>query len=316
MRRAIALLLVLAFAAWTLYTSVTQVQPYQRGVIRRFGKVLQEKPQPGLHIGLPWGMDRVDLAPVNKARILYVGFQNSGEAGDESTPAGQMLTGDHNLVNVQAVLNFNVRDVEDDIVRYVLNQDAIDAFVSRAAESLMAEWIAAQSINHIIQQGRIELPRFLQERLQDRIDAYGLGVEVSSISIPILDPPDEVRDAFDRVAQAKNTRETLIVQAKQFAKQRESQAEAKAYDLHLEAHAYASVQHTEAETEAAKFLRRLDQYRELSRANPDYINALWLDEITRGFSRMKAEGRIELLDHYLSKDGLSILQIPLGPRKK
>ena len=163
-------LIGLAFAIGTVYTSVTQVQSHERAVIRRFGRILEHKPQQGLHIGLPWGIDRVDLAPVGRVRSIKVGFVDNEEKDDEVIPSGQMLTGDHNLVNVQASINFKVRDAEADMERFVLHQDAIDAFVARAAESLLAEWIAARKINDILQHGRTELPRFLQKHLQDRLD--------------------------------------------------------------------------------------------------------------------------------------------------
>ena len=50
--------------------------------------------------------------------------------------------------------------------------------------------------------------------------------------------------------------------------------------------------------------------------NPDYLNALWLDDMTRLYGRMKEAGRIDVLDHYLSKEGLTITQFPLMPKKK
>ena len=61
---------------WTAYTSLTQVPSDKRAVIRRFGRILVHKPQPGLHIGWPWGIDRVDLAPVGRVRSIEVGFDD------------------------------------------------------------------------------------------------------------------------------------------------------------------------------------------------------------------------------------------------
>ena len=54
--------LALAYAATGLY----QVLPGEAAVVRRFGRVLPERPEPGLHLGLPWGMDRVDRVAVDQ----------------------------------------------------------------------------------------------------------------------------------------------------------------------------------------------------------------------------------------------------------
>ena len=67
---------------------------------------------------------------------------------------------------------------------------------------------------------------------------------------------------------------------------------------------------------AREVRKRLAQYQELSRHNPDYLNALWLDDMTRLYTRMKDAGRIELLDHYLTSEGLTITQFPLQKGKK
>ncbi|MCS7046926.1 MAG: hypothetical protein NZO58_11265, partial [Gemmataceae bacterium] len=83
-----------------------------------------------------------------------------------------------------------------------------------------------------------------------------------------------------------------------------------------QAAAYATSQRLQAEAEAAAFLVRLHQYRQLSAANPAYLNVLWLDEMSRLFARMREAGRIDLLDHYLTGDGLSLTQFPSLPRKK
>ena len=56
-----------------LATGVTAVQPDEVGIVRRFGAVQREPWEPGLHWGLPWGMDRVDRIKLNQTRTLAVG---------------------------------------------------------------------------------------------------------------------------------------------------------------------------------------------------------------------------------------------------
>src|SRR5438105_12888981 len=108
---------VLVLAGY-LFTGVTQVRPGERAVVRRFGRVLDEKPRPGLWIGLPWGMDRVDRVPVDLVRRVTVGYEPSEEAPAGMIPIGQLLTGDRNLVNIQVVIDYGV--MESAVDRYVI----------------------------------------------------------------------------------------------------------------------------------------------------------------------------------------------------
>ena len=52
---------------------MTALQPDEVGIVRRFGAVLREPWEPGLHWGLPWGIDRVDRIKLNQTRTIAVG---------------------------------------------------------------------------------------------------------------------------------------------------------------------------------------------------------------------------------------------------
>src|SRR3954463_9497897 len=99
--------LLIATAALYLLTGPTQVGPDERAVVRRFGKVVA-RPGPGLWVGLPWGMDRVDRVPVRTVRQLNIGYDPATASDVKGTPVGQLLTGDQNLVNVQLVLDYAI----------------------------------------------------------------------------------------------------------------------------------------------------------------------------------------------------------------
>ncbi len=287
------------------------MQPGERAVIRRFGRILEYKPEQGLYIGWPWGIERVDLVKVNLVRTITVGATGKDDADEEVVPAGQMLTGDHNLVTVQASINFRIKDAE----KFVLQKDNIDAMVARAAETLLAEWIAAHEIKDIIRFGKTELPPFLSQQLAERLRDYELGIEIDLPSIPKLDPPQQVKAAFDRVAQAETSMKTKENQAKQEANRKIDEARADIFRLDRLAQSYAYEERKKAVADADTFNKRLAQYRELSKKDPAYLNALWLDEMTRLYARMRANGQIELLDHFLTSEGLTITEFPL-PRKK
>ena len=75
-----------------LATGLTIVQPDEVGVVRRFGAVLAEPWEPGLHWGLPWGIDRVDRLKVNQTRTLSRGRPGPAEAPLSARPIRRPTT--------------------------------------------------------------------------------------------------------------------------------------------------------------------------------------------------------------------------------
>ena len=80
---AAALLLV---AAGYLASGVAVVQPDEVAVVRRLGAVLVEPWEPGLHWGLPWGIDQLDRIKLNQTRTLSVGASSRSRAPCRALP--------------------------------------------------------------------------------------------------------------------------------------------------------------------------------------------------------------------------------------
>jgi membrane protease subunit HflK len=318
--RLLLLALAIVGALYTLLTSITLVQPGERAVIRRFGRILDEKPGPGLHVGLPWGMDRVDPVAVGRLRRIKVGAAtSSGEpqapaSEDDSLPVGQLLTGDHNLVNVQATIDY--RALEGEVERFALLQNQADDLITSAAEASLAQWTAGRGIDEILLRGKILLPVWLVRDVQERIDRFGVGVKIEDASIIELLAPAEVRASFGEVGKEQQRIDTRVNQATQEANRKLREAASEKLRIESETRRYAREQESQARSDAENFLKRLEQYRRLARDNPDYLNVMWTDSMTRLYARMRETGRIDVLDHYLSGEGLNITQFPLLPRKK
>jgi len=96
-----------------LATGLAIVQQDEVGVVRRFGAVQSEILGPGLHWGFPLGLGQVDGVKIGQTRTITVGAQAPQSAPLARQPdPGQddFLTGDLNLVTVQAVLQYRVAD--------------------------------------------------------------------------------------------------------------------------------------------------------------------------------------------------------------
>jgi membrane protease subunit HflK len=296
-----------------LLTGVVQVRRGERAVVRRFGRVLAEHPEPGLWIGLPWGLDRVDRVEVDTVRSVVVGASEE-EVPDGSAPAGQLLTGDHNLVNVQVVLYYKVRPEE--LGDFVVQADRVPGVLARLVESSAAEWVAGRGVDEVLLRGKNSMRGEVIARTRERIEPYRMGVELLDARIAQVAPPDEVRDAFDSVARAQTGIATARYRAEQDSATRLRMARAERFRVEQSAAAYAHDRKVIAEQDARRFLARLKQYQQRRAKDPDYLRPIWQEERGKLFATMKEKGLIDLLDHHLGQGGLDVIVAPRIPEKR
>jgi membrane protease subunit HflK len=312
MKKRVLLALVGVLVASSLLTGLRPIKPGQRAVVRRFGRVVAT-PEPGLWIGLPWGLEPVDLISVQVSRVA-VGYDKDVEQPENMIPRGQFLTGDHNLVNVQAKIDYAVDEAK--LVDFVEQQDRVEGLVSRAAEAVTAEWIASRKVDEILIRGQVDLPIYLVQHVQERIEDYRLGIRIHHANISHLLPPSEVKADFDDVTRAQTAIHTVENEALQRRIEILRDADRNSFQIRKQAEAYKTERLRLAEADADRFTKRLQTYHQLRKDNPNYLAAIWWDEMGKLFARMKETGRLDLLDNHLGADGLDITTFPPMPKKK
>lgn len=318
-------LLLLALAAYLL-TGATVVSPEERVVVRRFGKIVA-RPGPGLWVGLPWGIDRIDRVPVRTALQLTVGYDPDTASDAVGTPldlssdarrnqSGQFLTGDQNLVNIQVVLHYAIGETDEDLDDYVNHRDLVGATVARTTEAIVAEWAAGRGVDRVLLTGNAVLPAWVMARLAERLPAFRLGVHVQRVSVGYLAAPEEVRAAFEAVTQAQAGIRTREFQALQEKDQRERQAEALRYKLEQEADEYRDSTLRQAKADASAFTDELNAYRAVAKNNPDALSLIWWAEMNKALATLAARGgRVRPLDQFLQNGELDVTEFfPLPKR--
>jgi len=302
-------LLLLAYLA----TGVAQVGPDERGVVRRFGRVVA-RPGPGLWVGLPWGFDRIDRVQTRTVRQLPVGYSQEDASDAPGTPSGQLLTGDQNLVNVKLVVEYAIDDRDGELDRYVLHRDRVDSVLGRTTENLAAEWVGARTVDEVLSR-RGALAAWVSARLPERLTDARLGIVVQQVSVEYLSAPDEVRDSFEAVNQAQTAIRTRLNNAEQEAQRQASEAESLRLRLTAETEAYRAEKLKQATADAEAFRGRWEQYQRLRATNPDLLAALWREEMAKLLNVIRTNGRIELLDDALGPNGLELNQfLPVKKR--
>jgi len=245
-----------------LFTSVYTIQPEEVGVILRLGKFNREEP-PGLHLMLPFGIERKSVLPVQRQLKAEFGFATTS-AGilSETTTRGHeavsnMLTGDLNAAVVEWVVQYRIADPEN----YLFRVRNVEQTFRDMSEAVMRKVVGDRTVNEVITVGRQEIQDQVRQDLQALCDIYETGIRVDQVLLQDVNPPDEVKPSFNEVNQAEQEREQLINEAQSQYNRVVPRAKGEAERTIQEAEGYALDRVNRAEGDAALFESVYDEYR-------------------------------------------------------
>ncbi|MGO9743828.1 MAG: FtsH protease activity modulator HflK [Roseiarcus sp.] len=254
--RAFAFLALLAVIAWLAFGTFYSVQPNEVGLNLVFGRYTG-KTGPGLNMNWPWPIGEVIHVPVADQQITEVGYR--GEAHVESLAESQMLTGDENIVNVHFRVNWRIDPAHpEDYVFNVLNpRDTVKA----VAESIMREVVGKTTIDGILTSDRKSIEPDAQQRMQNVLDSYHIGVLVEQVQLQSVDAPAEVISAYRDVTAAQQDQQRAVNDSQTYANKVEPEAEGQAARIVAEAKAYKAQAVLDATGQTARYTQVYDQYK-------------------------------------------------------
>jgi membrane protease subunit HflK len=209
--------LIVFVAIWLLWTTTHQIGSRERGVVTTFGYYSRTL-GPGLGFTLPWPISSVEVLDVEEIRDLTI-------------PNGQrenlILTGDQNVVNLAYTVRWNIKNPE----RYLFQIANPDQTIQEVAESAMRAVLARVSLDDALGSGRAEIGRRVQDNMQQLLDDYGSGIQITSVSINQSVPPAAVNDAFLDVSAAQQQAQSAVNQARAYALQQTARAQGTAAEF-------------------------------------------------------------------------------------
>jgi membrane protease subunit HflK len=140
-----------------------------------------------------------------------------------------------------------------DPINYLFNVREPDEMVRAAAESAMREVVGRRPAQDVFRDDRAGIELEVREITQTILDSYGLGVNISQISIEQAAPPAPVADAFNEVQRAEQDEDRLQEEARQYANTLLGEARGQAAQIREDAAAYANRVVQEATGEAERF---------------------------------------------------------------
>ncbi len=259
------LLIALAVVGVWLLTGVYRVQTNEQGVVLRFGQWV-ETTEPGLNWHLPWPIETVLTPSVTSVQQIDIGFVAAGTdrartARRDVEEESLMLTGDQNIIDIDFTVQWKIADAG----QYLFNIRDQEQTVKIAAESAMREIIGRTDIQPALTEARGTVESEARTLLQDTLNEYEAGIEITELALQDVQPPRNVIDAFNDVLRAQQDRDRARNEADRYRNDILPRARGDALRTVQEAEAYKEQLENEAEGEAQRFLSVYNAYKQ----NPD-----------------------------------------------
>lgn len=277
----VAVAIALVVVLW-LFSGLYTVEPEEQGLELLFGEYKETTP-PGLHYHFPFPIERVIKVPVTTVRRVEIGFRSGPNGNIRDVPdEGLMLTGDENIIDVNFVTLWAVKNAE----QFAFNVRDPAQTVKDASESTMREVMGQTNIASALAEGRQQVAQEARSLLQSILDEYQTGIEVRELLLQRADPPPAVIDDYRDVQRARADMERLINEAQAYRNRVLPQASGEAARLRQEAQAYKEQVVSRAQGAAQRFISVYDQYAIASDVTRQRIYLETMERVLRDMNKI------------------------------
>lgn len=163
-------LLIFLWSSW--YT----VQPEEKAVVQRFGRVVRTS-GPGLHFKFPFGVETVRLVPTARVLKEEFGFRSlipgrrTQYAKRDLLSESLMLTGDLNVIDVQWIIQYRIEDA----ARYLFQVREARETLRDVTEAVMRRVVGNRLGSDVLTVGRVAVSSKVKEEMQKILSSYQTG---------------------------------------------------------------------------------------------------------------------------------------------
>ena len=219
---------ILVFLLFWVSTGLVQIEPYQQGAVYRFGRLSNETLDPGLHMTLPYPIDKVeiyDTESINKITVGYAAKEDSDNlwTGSHGTNEHKLLLGNGNeLVSVNLRLEFKIND----LTKYLRASSSPAAILEAKAYELITSKIIVADLEDLLAVDRAKFTEEYTAELRKMLAGQDIGLELVSVVLESIHPPLEIAAIYQEVVGAEILAESMIKQANSDANVTVTNAEA------------------------------------------------------------------------------------------
>jgi membrane protease subunit HflK len=279
--------LLAAILAWGVWSTYFQVGTDEDAVVLRFGSYLRTA-GPGPHLKAPFGVDRVYRVPTKRQMKMEFGFRTSKaqqrsaySRGNSAKGESIMLTGDLNVVDVEWVVQYQIRDPK----AYLFHARGIDLVIRDLSEAVLRLVVGDVGVNYVLTGGREVIVQQVKDVLSEAVAMYDLGIAIDQVIIQDVNPPEAVKQSFNEVNEAQQEREEAINMAKKAYNNAVPKARGSAEQLVSQAEGYAMERVNVSKGDVANFVAMQEAYSKSRSVTRARLHLETLQEVLPKISR-------------------------------
>jgi len=289
----IAFIVILIVAIW-LASGFYIVEEGRRGVVLRLGKYI-ETTMPGPRWRIPYPIESVEVVNVSGVRTVEVGYR--GTPKNKQPAEALMLTDDENIVDVQFAIQYTLKSPEE----YLFNNRNPDDNVLQAAETSIREVVGKSKMDFVLSQGRSEVAARVKVLMQQILDRYKTGINITTVNLQNVQAPEQVLAAFEDVVRAGQDRERFKNEGQAYANNVVPNASGVAARLIEEANGYKQTAIATAQGDASRFRQILSEYEKAPQVTRERLYLESMQQILSNTTKVIVD----------QKGGQNLLYLPL-----
>ena len=283
------------------------VKPGEHAVVQRFGAWERTKVDEGLSFKFPWPVETVSKVTVNEIRKMNIGFyERFGRSSSQTQDVPEeslMLTSDRNIVDVDLVIQWNIKSAED----YLFNINDQEGTIKKVAESAIREEVGQTNMFPIITTERDVVAQQTKEIIQNNLDEYNSGVNITQVLIQRAEVHPDVQQAFQDVQSAKQDAEDVQNRARAYREDILPKARGAAIQMIQDAEAYKQSTVAKSTGDADRFNSIYSAYLQGEDVTKKRIYIETMEEVLQGAQKI-------ILDSNGGKQGV-VPYLPLNELK-
>ena len=250
----VAAFIVLQAVAGAFYT----IKPGEVGIVLRFGQY-HRTTTPGLHFKIPYvdEMTKVDVESVRKEEFGFRTRTPGAAAYDRKgfDMEALMLTGDKDVIEVAWIVQYKVSDP----VLFLYRVRDVAQIVRDASETVTRRIVGNMDFDYVLSNREI-LAANARKELQDQLNRLESGVAVMTLQLLDINPPEQVKPAFNEVNIADQDMKRLVNEAEETYNRVIPKARGSAKQIVEEARGYAVERTNRANGETNRFKAIVKEY--------------------------------------------------------
>lgn len=275
-------LIVVIVAVFASFSSFYVVDETEQAVVTRLGKY-HKTTGPGLQFKLPFGLDKSYNVPVKVVQTEQFGFTTikagrDNEYRNNITDESSMLTGDLNIVNVEWIIQYKIVNPQ----QWLFGVYEKRSTIRDISRSVINELVGDRAILNIMSTDRMEIEQKAVVMMNENFDALGIGINVSTVKLQNIVPPEGVQAAFEDVNKAIQDMNRFINEGKESYNAQVPKAQGEADRLLQQAEGYAAERVNMAKGDVARFNAVYEEYKRSPKVTRERIYLETMEEILSG----------------------------------